>query len=260
MLNTGPRAEFTYSPDSPTTQDNINFTDLSDDTDGYIFSWYWDFGDGTTSDEKNPTHRYVIKKTYYVILTVTDDDGDTNSTSKEITISNIPPVASITYSPENPTNLDVMKFTDNSSDLDGHIVSWYWDFGDGTNSTEQNATHQYNPGRYTIILTVTDDNNASNNFTQKIIVSKKIIPSLPEEEVNLLPYIITVLVVVIVVVAGIVLFWIWKTKKKKIEKVMSEEPTMRLRCKKCGEIFPVEIKEKPVTFKCPKCGTEGVIK
>ncbi|PIV69606.1 MAG: hypothetical protein COS08_04440, partial [Euryarchaeota archaeon CG01_land_8_20_14_3_00_38_12] len=82
----------------------------------------------------------------------------------------------------------------------------------------------------------------------------------PPPTVDWLPYIIGVIIVVIVVVAGIVLFWLWKTKKKKPEKILPEIPTMRLRCKKCGEIFPVEIKEKPVTFKCPKCGTEGVIK
>ncbi len=115
-----------------------------------------------------------------------------------------------------------------------------------------------------INLTVTDENNASDSFIWKnFSVSEKIIPPPPpppEEEFDWLPYIIAVLVVVIVAVAGIVLFWIWKTKKKKTEKILPEKTTMKLKCKKCGEVFPVEIKEKPFTFKCPKCGTEGTLK
>jgi chitodextrinase len=64
-----------------------SFTDNSSDADGTIVSWFWNFGDGRTSTERNPTHRYVKFRNYSVALTVTDDKGTSNSTSKTITVS-----------------------------------------------------------------------------------------------------------------------------------------------------------------------------
>jgi len=64
-----------------------SFTDNSSDTDGTIVSWFWNFGDGKTSTERNPKHRYVKFRNYSVTLTVTDDDGASSSTSKNITIT-----------------------------------------------------------------------------------------------------------------------------------------------------------------------------
>ncbi|MEA2053679.1 MAG: Ig-like domain-containing protein [Candidatus Thermoplasmatota archaeon] len=84
--NTPPIADFTYSPSSPTTQNIIHFTDLSSDEDGSIVSWYWEFGDGTTSSLQNPQHQYEDDRTYCVNLTVWDNDFATNTTSKQITI------------------------------------------------------------------------------------------------------------------------------------------------------------------------------
>lgn len=49
------------------------------DPDGYIVSYYWDFGDGDTSEEPNPIHTYKEAGNYTVTLTVTDDDGVTSS-------------------------------------------------------------------------------------------------------------------------------------------------------------------------------------
>jgi len=64
-----------------------SFTDNSSDADGTIVSWFWDFGDGKTSTERNPKHRYVKFRNYSVTLTVTDDKGATHSTSENITIT-----------------------------------------------------------------------------------------------------------------------------------------------------------------------------
>jgi PKD repeat protein len=81
-----PVASFTYAPTNPTTADTIQFIDQSYDPDGNITAWHWDFGDGTTSNAQNPTHRYSQAGTYTVTLTVTDNDGNTNSTSKTIIV------------------------------------------------------------------------------------------------------------------------------------------------------------------------------
>lgn len=84
-----PEAGFVYSPDDyphPTTLDTIQFTDTSNDPDGTIASWYWSFGDWTTSTENNPTHSYTTGGTYTVSLTVTDNDGASDTETKSIMV------------------------------------------------------------------------------------------------------------------------------------------------------------------------------
>lgn len=77
---------FVYSPSSPSTLDTIQFTDTSSVIGGTLASWYWSFGDGTTSTERNPTHKYSQGKTYTVKLTATADDGATGSETQYITV------------------------------------------------------------------------------------------------------------------------------------------------------------------------------
>ncbi|MEW6069095.1 MAG: PKD domain-containing protein [Candidatus Thermoplasmatota archaeon] len=97
VANVQPTVDFTYSPENPTVFDVVQFTDLSVDYDGQIIAWHWDFGDGTNSTLQNPTHRYADDGCYQVTLTVWDDDGASNAITKEITITNMPPVANFTY-------------------------------------------------------------------------------------------------------------------------------------------------------------------
>ena len=66
------------SYDFVTTGLSVTFTDTSTDPDGVVVSWLWDFGDGTTSTERHPSHVFPGADTYHVTLTVTDDDGDTD--------------------------------------------------------------------------------------------------------------------------------------------------------------------------------------
>lgn len=87
VLNVGPTTDFTYSPTSPTTEDNIQFTDSSTDSDGSIASWSWVFGDGSVSTLQNPTHQYSIASSYTVTLTVTDDDGATATDTVTVTVT-----------------------------------------------------------------------------------------------------------------------------------------------------------------------------
>ncbi len=79
--NEAPEASFSYTAENMYVDTTITFTDSSTD-DGTISSWLWDFGDGTTSTEQNPTHSYSEAATYTVELTVTDD-GDLNDTTSE---------------------------------------------------------------------------------------------------------------------------------------------------------------------------------
>ena len=83
LPNNPPIADFSYA----TKRIRATFTDSSADSDGTIMSWFWDFGDGKTSTDKNPSHWYRRYGTYTITLTVTDDDGVRNSQSKTVTFA-----------------------------------------------------------------------------------------------------------------------------------------------------------------------------
>lgn len=82
---------------------------------------------------------------------------------------NYPPVADFTYTASDLT----VTFTDQSSDSDGSVVGWSWDFGDGGTSTAQNPSHSYaTGGTYTVSLTVTDDDEATGSTSKAVTVSE----------------------------------------------------------------------------------------
>ena len=81
--NSSPTVDFNYT----INKKGVIFSDRSTDSDGFIVSWYWDFGDGKTSTEQNPRYLYSEYGTYTATLTVTDDDGAITSQSKIITFA-----------------------------------------------------------------------------------------------------------------------------------------------------------------------------
>ena len=133
---------------------------LNDTSTGAPTQWFWDFGDGANSTEQNTTHTYSAAGNYNVNLTVNNTNG-TDSKSTTITVITQPtlqaalPVANFTcnlisgYAPLS------VKFTDLSKNATG----LYWDFGDGTNSTQHNPIHTYSiAGNYSVNLTVSNAN------------------------------------------------------------------------------------------------------
>ncbi|MEM8486197.1 MAG: PKD domain-containing protein [Bacteroidota bacterium] len=94
--------------------------------------------------------------------------NDDPSFACEGTGGNAPPVAAFSVS----TTLLEASFTDNSTDVDGDVVAWSWDLGDGTSSTDQNPVHTYAAnGTYTVSLTVTDDAGATGTASQSVTVN-----------------------------------------------------------------------------------------
>lgn len=82
--------------------------------------------------------------------------------------SNYPPTAAFTYTADVLT----VNFTDESSDSDGHLTAWSWDFGDGFTSTDQNPVHTYGEGGdYNVTLTVTDNEGATDGDMQNVSVT-----------------------------------------------------------------------------------------
>ncbi|WP_022883451.1 PKD domain-containing protein [Glaciibacter superstes] len=153
----------------------------SADSDGTIASYEWNFGDSTTGSGVTATHTYATAGTYTVSLTVTDDGGATAVTSKAVTIQapppNVPPTAAFTTA---ITNLDIETDAATSTDSDGTIASYAWDFGDDTTATGVSATHSYAAeGTYTVTLTVTDDDGGIGISTQSVTVSAEPPPNLP---------------------------------------------------------------------------------
>jgi len=147
--------------------DACNFTNTSSDPDGSIASNSWNFGDGQTSITASPSHTYTASGTYTVQLTVTDNQGATNSVSHTVTV-NRPPVAAFSSSCSGLT----CSFTSTSSDPDGSISSYSWNFGDGQTSTAQNPSHPYGAGgTYTVTLTVTDNRGATNSVQHSVTVT-----------------------------------------------------------------------------------------
>jgi len=165
-----PKASITYSPTTNLSiLVTINFEDTSINPDGTITSWLWDFGDGSTSSEQHPTHKYSDKGTYTVQLTVTDEDGHTDIEVLLITIANLDPVAEFIFSPETSEIGQSISFTDQSDDPERASLSYFWDFGDGSTSNERNPNHSYEKsGSYVVTLSVTDDEGATGT-TSKII-------------------------------------------------------------------------------------------
>ena len=84
ILNVAPIALFNYQPSNPTFNDTIQFFDVSNELDGVIEEWLWDFGDGSTSLERSPVHRYTNEGKYTVTLTVIDNDGASSSIKKDL--------------------------------------------------------------------------------------------------------------------------------------------------------------------------------
>jgi len=169
MITQKIEVNFAYEPLNPLKTDIIKFTDKSIDYNGNIIERWWNFGDGYFSNLINPQHCYYHDGTYTVTLTVTNDYGAINSTQKTISITGFDPIADFTYTPLNPSVNEIIQFNDISSDIDGTIVGWFWDFDDGSTSTLQNPTHFYTSvGTYKVNLTVTDD-DGKKGYTEKSI-------------------------------------------------------------------------------------------
>ena len=122
-----------------------------------LTKWEWNFYDGTTSTEQNPSHVYSAPGKYDVSLTVTGRGGsDTETKEDYITVAYPLPVADFTADTTSIREGLPVTFTDKSSQYGGEITSWAWDFGDNIISEQQSPTHNYyTPGTYDVSLTVT---------------------------------------------------------------------------------------------------------
>jgi PKD repeat protein len=182
-----PIPDFTWSPSNPKVGQEITFNaSASNDTNGYIVKYEWDWNNDGEYEESHETpiayHSFIIKdvnkseENKYVTLRVTDNESLSNTHTEKIRIERCPLSANFSYSPKDPTTDDVIDFTAQS--IGGKPPYKYkWDFGDGHHSDYSNETissHRYNKGKtYEVTLTVMDSNGDTNSTFIPIKVTEK---------------------------------------------------------------------------------------
>jgi len=155
-----PVAGFTFSvPSLCTAPVNVDFTNTSLPSSS---TSSWNFGDGSTSSQQNPSHGYNSAGTYVVRLIVTNN-GCTDTIEHTVIIATNPFYANFSASPSSGCMPLTVSFSDISAP---NPNSWAWNFGDGGTAATQNPTHIYTtPGTYTVSLTATNTSGCTNTKT-----------------------------------------------------------------------------------------------
>jgi len=190
--NRQPQADFESAPRKGNAPLTVTFRNRSSDLDGDVVGFTWDFGDGSGSTGKNPKHTYTSAGQFVVSLVATDDQGMTSGPRRE-TISvegSRRPLADFTASPRRGVVPLTVAFTNQSSDPDGKVVAFGWNFGDGSGSVEENPTHTYTrDGQFVVTLMVTDDRGMTSGVKRDTVTVDDNEPkkeeSVPDEETDI---------------------------------------------------------------------------
>lgn len=162
-----PVANLTYSSGC---SNPILFTDSTTISGGpTIVSWKWDFGDGNTSIQQNPSNNYAQQGVYVITLIATSSLGCADTITETLSI-NPGPVAD--FSNTTVCLGQASNFTDLSTVVNSNIIDWQWDFGDSSTDNTQHTSHQYtSSGLFNVTLTITTDSNCLAQITKAVEVS-----------------------------------------------------------------------------------------
>jgi PKD repeat protein len=141
VVNADPSAGFSWSPDPGITGQDVRFSSESDDPDGTISKYAWDFDDGVTDARRNPVHPFAKPGTYHVTLSVTDAYGAKDTSAHDVVVkdppvqgapANKPPIANFVFGPTSPQVEDPVQLASSSFDPEGNLREQRWDLdGDG---------------------------------------------------------------------------------------------------------------------------------
>ncbi len=149
----------------------------SSDPDGSVASYNWNFGDGGSASGVAPTHAYAAAGTYTVTLTVTDNLGLTASAQTTASVTagsggNRAPIAVLNGPYAGVVGSAVSFSAAGSTDPDGTIAGYAWEFGDGGSASGPTPTHTYGgAGTFTVRLTVTDNLGATGSATTSATIA-----------------------------------------------------------------------------------------
>lgn len=167
-------ANYSYTIDYSISSLTYLFKDESS-VSSAITSWYWNFGDGSTSGKQDPEHQYLSEGTYIVSLRITTSDGDSDIKIDTLNVSGIaPPACSAYFTGMKDTTAPLsVKFTDHSISPGDSIIKWYWTFGDGNaDSLHQNPAHSYvSGGVYNVNLSIVTAQGCSSSYQDSVVVS-----------------------------------------------------------------------------------------
>jgi PKD repeat protein/rhodanese-related sulfurtransferase len=171
-------ADFSIENKYPNPGEEIDFVDESI---GAVVLWEWDFNDDGIIDSNShrPKYTYFNDGVYNVTLTVWSQLGLNHSITKKIEIrSQWPPIAIASPEYYGGNNFEIEFEGRYSTDPDGQVVSYHWDFDDGTTSTEPNPIHVFTQGDtiYDVTLTVTDNEGASSSIVADIRIDITVPP------------------------------------------------------------------------------------
>ena len=174
-----PEAEFEISDTTPSVGEPVTFdgsTTVNPDTT--ISEYRWDFGDGETARGEIVQHEYESIGNYQVRLSVLDSAGSTSTINRTIEVTAVPE-AGFAYEPTQPMQGQTVRFdASRSTDLDDDIVSYAWDFGDGSMSQGSAVTHEFDRyGEYPVTLTVEDSVGNTSTTTRSVQVLAAPAPS-----------------------------------------------------------------------------------
>lgn len=168
----GPTAAFASDKQAGCVPMMVNFSDGSTPGSGTITNWFWDFGDGTTSTQQNPSHVYTTAGNYTVTLRVTNSSGCTKTVTRPQYITASSSVkADFSYT---TSGLCAAPATVNfvNSTTAGSPLNFYWNFGDGNTSTASNPAHTYAAnGVYSVALIAVSTQGCTDTILKKDVIS-----------------------------------------------------------------------------------------
>lgn len=194
VFDLAPDAQFTWAPNGQFEGSPVQFSDLSFSYPDDIVTWYWIFGDGSTSTAQHPTHTYLDNGNYSVRLSVIDDDGSTSWILHHVVIQNADPIADAGADKEG-FEVSTFNFVGSCYDpgiYDTHTYEWDFDY-DGSNfdadAIGQGVSHTWTDDFDGYVAVRVTDNDGGIGIDTTHVLVKNAAPSV---RLNVLPVMVNI--------------------------------------------------------------------